>query len=91
MGNIKHYVRSHNTTGDISLNRLEEHVKERLNRVTANNWPGFCQRVVSFENEYWVKDGVMEDTITSFVINLGTNKGDDEDSESNLKRTPIET
>jgi hypothetical protein len=26
--NIKHYVRSHNTTGDMSLKRLEEFVRE---------------------------------------------------------------
>jgi transposase len=35
--NIKHYVRSHNTTGDMSLKRPEELVREGLDRVTANN------------------------------------------------------
>jgi hypothetical protein len=80
--NIKHYVRSHNTTGDMSLKRLEELVREGLNGVTTSNWSGFCQRVASLENEYWVKDGVMEDTIDSFVINLGTSESDDVDSES---------
>jgi hypothetical protein len=79
--NIKHYGRSHNMTGDMSLKRLEERVWEGLNRVTANNWSGFCQCVISFENEYWVKDGVMDDTIDSSVINLGTSESDDEDSE----------
>jgi transposase len=79
--NIKHYVRSHNMTEDMSLKRLEELLREGLNRVTANNWSGFCQHVVSFENEYWVKDSVMEDATDSFVINLGTSESDDEDSE----------
>jgi hypothetical protein len=53
-----------------------------LNRGTASNWSGFCQRAVSFENGYWVKDGVMQDATDSFVINLGTSKSDDEDSET---------
>jgi hypothetical protein len=81
--NIKHYVRSHNMTGDMSLKRLEELVREGLNRVTANNWCGFCQRVISFENEYWVKDGVMEDAIDSFVISLRTSESDDDIQSSN--------
>jgi transposase len=60
--NIKHYLRSDNMAGDMSLKRLEELAREGLNRVTANNWSVFCQHVVSFKNEYWVKDSVMEDT-----------------------------
>jgi hypothetical protein len=59
-----------------------QQVREGLNGVTASNWSGFCQRVASFENEYWVKDGVMEDATDSFVINLGTSESDDVDSES---------
>jgi transposase len=34
---IKHYVRSHNTTGDMSPKKMEEPVKEGLNRATSNN------------------------------------------------------
>jgi hypothetical protein len=81
--NIKHYVRYHNMTGAMSLKRLEELVREGLNRVTTNDWSGFFQLVISFKNEYWVKDGVVEDEIDSFVINLGTSESDDEDIESN--------
>jgi hypothetical protein len=79
--NIKYYVRFHNMTGDMSLKRLEELVRERFNRVTTNSWSGFCQCVISFENEYWVKDGNMEDAVDSFVINLGTSESDNEDTE----------
>jgi hypothetical protein len=88
--NIKHYVRSNNMTGHMSLKRLEELVREGLDIVRANDWSGFYQCVIFLENECWLEDGVMEDAVDSFVINLGTSDSE-LSNHDNLKRTLIQT
>jgi transposase len=39
---IKGYVRSHNTAGDMSLTRLQELVQEAIKCVTKEDWVGYC-------------------------------------------------
>jgi transposase len=38
---LKRHVRSRNTTGDMSMKRIEELVMEGLNEITAADWFGF--------------------------------------------------
>ena len=44
-------------------------------------WRAFCRHVTDIENEYFEKDGLVEDLIEDFVIEFGS------DSDSNKRRT----
>jgi hypothetical protein len=57
-------------TDDILLKRLQELLMEGLSRVPASNWSGFYWCVVSLENDYWVKESVIEDATDSFIVKL---------------------
>ncbi|KAJ4426397.1 hypothetical protein ANN_27211 [Periplaneta americana] len=77
---VKNYVRSHNTTGDMSLKRLQELVQEGLKSVTKEDCTGYCKHVSDIENYYWEKDAIMEDVIDEFIINVGDTDTSDDDS-----------
>jgi transposase len=46
---IKDYVRSHNTTGDMSLTRQQELVQETIKAVTKGDWAGYCRYVTTLK------------------------------------------
>ncbi|KAJ4437060.1 hypothetical protein ANN_17195 [Periplaneta americana] len=77
---VKNYVRSHNTTGDMSLKRLQELVQEGLKSITKEDWTGYCKHVSDIENYYWEKEAIMEDVIDEFIINVGDADTSDDDS-----------
>ncbi|KAJ4447175.1 hypothetical protein ANN_09176 [Periplaneta americana] len=77
---VKNYVRSHNTTGDMSLKRLQELVQEGLKSVTKEDWTGYCKHVSDIENYYWEKYAIMENVIDEFIINVGDADTSDDDS-----------
>jgi hypothetical protein len=47
---IKDYVRSHNTAGDMSLTRLQELVQVAIKGVTKEDWAGYCRCVTNIGN-----------------------------------------
>jgi hypothetical protein len=75
---LKDYVRSHNTAGDMSLTRLQELVQEVIKGVIKEDWAGYCRYVTNIENSYWEKDTIMEDIIDNFIINLGDTDSDED-------------
>lgn len=77
---VKRFVRDHNTTGDTSLVKLQAIVREAIKNVTAADWAGYYQHIIKLEEEYWVKDAVMEDAVDSLVISLGANEDSDDES-----------
>jgi transposase len=88
---IKDYVRSHNTDGDISLTRLQELVQEAIKGMTKEDWAGYCRYVTNIENSYWEKDAIMEDVIDYFIINLGDTDSSDGDSDSGTDTEDVES
>lgn len=90
---IKKYIRERNTTGELSLKRLLELTKEAVNAVSRSHWAGFLKHTQTVEEEYWTKDGIMEDAVDSLIIPLGDlddsdsscgDSIDDEDDEEDL-------
>jgi uncharacterized protein YjaZ len=67
---LKHHVRFHNTTGDMTMKQLEELVMEGLNKITPADWSGFSEHVAKLEQEFHVNDGIMDDMLESFIITL---------------------
>ena len=47
--------------------------------TTADMWRGFCSHVVDVENDYLVKDGLVEDLIEELVVEFGEDDGSDSD------------
>lgn len=75
---IKYYIREHNTSGDMSLTRLQELSADAVNAVTANDWTGFTKKVIQKEDYYWNRDFVVEEAIDSVVVNIASDNSDSE-------------
>ena len=45
-------------------------------------WRNFCRHVVDIENDYFEKDGLIEDTIEEFIIELGDDSDDDDNNDT---------
>ena len=44
-------------------------------------WRAFCRHVVDIENDYFDKDGLLEDAIEDMVIEVGESADDDTDDD----------
>ena len=49
--------------------------------TTTDMWRGFCRHVVDVENNYFEKDGLVEDLMDNFVIEFGDGDCDSDDEE----------
>lgn len=78
---VKRIVREQNITGDLSLKKLEEVTTNAMIAVQRSDWEGFIKHTVGVENNYWEKDGLIEDVIDSFIIELGSIESSDEDED----------
>ena len=52
--------------------------------TTTDMWRVFCSHVVDVENDYFVKDGLVEDLIEELVVEFGEDDGCDSDEEKEL-------
>ena len=74
---VKGYVAKHNKK--FTLSEIEELVPEGISQVTPQMWKKFCDHTMKVEEEYWKKDGLVEDVVEEILINVG--EDDDDDSE----------
>ncbi|CAH2099013.1 unnamed protein product [Euphydryas editha] len=81
---VKRLVREHNTTSDLSLTRLKEITEKTIKQVTKEDWCGYDKHVLALEENYWKSDGLMEDVVDSFIIEVGE---ESDDSTSNSSST----
>ncbi|XP_047035473.1 uncharacterized protein LOC124641450 [Helicoverpa zea] len=79
---VKRIVRHHNVTSDLSLKRLKEVTELAISQVTEEDWRGFDDHVIILEENYWQRDGLIEDTIDRFVIEISD--GEDSDTDSTI-------
>lgn len=81
----KRKLREQNITGDLCLKKLENATKEVFTQISKEAWESCCNHIEKLEKEYWDKDGIMENTMEQFVINLDeddttSDEGSDSDS-----------
>ncbi|PSN47629.1 hypothetical protein C0J52_13290 [Blattella germanica] len=87
---IKHYVREHNVTGDLSLTRQE--IENAVISITPADWEGYISHIKKLEDEFRQKDGLIEDVMDSFIISAGgidssdDNSSEESQSDSELAR-----
>ena len=73
---VKGYVAKNNKK--FTLKEIETLVPEGIKAVTPALWKKFCEHTEKVEDEYWERDGLVEDVVEEIMINVG----DDSDDES---------
>ncbi|KAL4718823.1 hypothetical protein ACJJTC_002116 [Scirpophaga incertulas] len=63
--------------------KLKEVTELALTQVTEEDWRGFDDHVIILEENYWQRDGLIEDTIDRFIIAVS----DGEDSETDSSKS----
>ncbi|KAF6216686.1 hypothetical protein GE061_001032 [Apolygus lucorum] len=81
---MKRHSRERNTTGDMSMKRLQELTMEAMSSVTPSDWRGFVEHTIRLEEEYWTRDGIQEEAIDRIVISVGVDFEDSSSEDSDL-------
>lgn len=65
----------------VSLERLYFLVRKTIIRI----WAEYCWHVIKVHEEYWIKDGIIEDAVDSLVISLVADENsNDENSDEEI-------
>ena len=95
---VKGYVAKNNKK--FTLKEIEALVPEGIRSVTPALWKKFCEHTETVEDEYWERDGLVEDVVEEIMFNVGDdddNKSTDEELEPDendlqyLKTGPVQT
>ncbi|XP_054266927.1 uncharacterized protein LOC128989093 [Macrosteles quadrilineatus] len=76
---VKNWVASHNVT--FKFNDVERLTKAKFDSMTVVDWEKKCENVKKFEDNFFGNQAQLQNTVESFVINLGVESSDDEDFE----------
>ncbi|XP_050674221.1 uncharacterized protein LOC126971829 [Leptidea sinapis] len=82
---VKRIVKNHNVTSNLSLSRLKEVTELALTQVTEEDWCAFNDHIIILEENYWQRDGLLEDTIDLFVTKVSD--CEDSDTKSNMSES----
>ena len=69
------------------MTEIQRLTPERFTHTTTDMWRGFCRHVVDVENDYFEKDGLVEDLVDDFVVEFGEEDDSGSDDED---RRPID-
>lgn len=78
---LKHFVRSHNTTGELSIKALMEQVEQGLASITPADWKKSCKHVIDIEDKFWQTDQYMEE-VEPLVIQANNDSSDDDSDDT---------
>ena len=73
---VKAYIARHNTR--YTLQEVQRLTPEGFKHTTADMWRNFYRNVVKVEEDYMVKDGIVEETVEEMTLTI-TPDSDDED------------
>ncbi|XP_050294327.1 uncharacterized protein LOC126734670 [Anthonomus grandis grandis] len=68
---LKNYIRSHNTTGDLAMKNLAQLVQDGIESLTPLHWVNCCKHVMEIENKFWETDQIMEEVEQLIITNAG--------------------
>ncbi|XP_050300782.1 uncharacterized protein LOC126739245 [Anthonomus grandis grandis] len=77
---LKNYIRSHNTTGDLAMKNLAQLVQDGIESITPLHWANCCKHVMEIENKFWETDQIMEEVEQLIITNADGNDDSDDDS-----------
>ena len=78
---VKRKIREKNTTLTLSSSDLEIFIQQAIQEVTPVGWENFCVHVEKIEEEYWKKDGLLEDFMENLRLELESSESDDSDDD----------
>ena len=76
---VKGYVAKHNKT--FTFKEIQQLTPDGITHTTTDMWRAFCRHVVDIENDFFDKDGLLEDAIEDMVIEVGGSADDDTDDD----------
>lgn len=87
---VKNWVAAHNVT--FNIHDIESLIRQKFESITEADWIKTCEHIKKEEQDFIRNEVILEDTIESFVINLGaesseeevSNITEDEDNEGKL-------
>ena len=79
---VKGYVAKHNR--DYTFAEVERLTPEGLKHTTTEMWRHFCRHVVDVENEYFEKDGIVEDVVEEMIIAVGDDSDEEVEEEDDM-------
>ncbi|XP_034194909.2 uncharacterized protein LOC117611102 isoform X1 [Osmia lignaria lignaria] len=69
----------------LSSDDLETFTVEAINEVTQIDWQNFCEHIEKLEEEYWQKDGLVEDITDSLELQPGGSDDSDSDESTDFE------
>ena len=75
---VKDYCRKHNQA--FTLKGVKELIPHGIQQATPDMWKHFCDHVEKVAEEYWEKDGLLEDAVEEFIIEVSDSEDDDDES-----------
>ena len=76
---VKRHVARHNKA--YNLTEVYRLTYDGFKQVTTDMWRQFCRHALDVENDYFTKDGILEDSVDEMTIDLGESDSDDDDSD----------
>ena len=77
---VKAYIARHNTR--YTLQEVQRLTPEGLKHTTADMWRNFYRHVVKVEEDYMVKDGIVEETLEEMTLTITPDSDDDSEDET---------
>lgn len=76
---VKNWVAAHNVT--FKFNEVERLTQQRFDMLTKDDWIKKCKNAQKFEKNFLSSQAPLDDAVDSFIINLGIESSEDEDSD----------
>ena len=76
---VKAYIAQHNTW--YTLQEVQRLTPEGFKHTTADMWRNFYRHVVKVEEDYTVKDGIVEETVEEMTLTITPDSGNDSEDE----------
>lgn len=74
---VKDYIRKNNTT--FRLSDVQSLIPAAFDELTSSHWEKMHWHVTKVEDDYWEKEGLLEEEMEEFIITLGGPDSSDED------------
>ena len=79
---VKGYVAKYNR--DYTFAEVERLTPEGFKHTTTEMWRHFCRHVVDVENEYFEKNGIVEDVVEEMIIAVGDDSDEEVEEEDDM-------
>ena len=66
---------------NFTLKEIQTLTPDGIQHTTVDMWRNFCRHVVDVENNYILKDGILEEAVEEMIIEFGEDSSDEEEEE----------